>query len=374
MVGIITFHASHNCGSILQAYALQRTLKNKFAVDNEIIDFSNAGQRNYYSIFVKNDSVKHLVKNMITVLFYRRVKKENETYEECIHRLLELSDRSYKEEAELSAVEEQYEAFICGSDQVWNVTCTDADDAYFLSFVKNKKKIAYAASLGAKNINRYASNPEKYKKYLGSFAGISVREGNGKKWISELIDNQKNVSICLDPTLLLKKSEWEQITSKRLIEGDYIFYYAFNYTPEVNKTVQQISQTYGMPVYMFDVKSWGVKANFRYGFRLVDAYGPEAFLSLVKNAKLVLTTSFHGTVFSTIFEKTFWYLNSSMHSKDDDRASYLLDQLALTNRLISLEAASSINMLEEPCFDESRIQIENLKDRSFAFLDRNIRS
>ena len=324
MIGIITFHASHNCGSILQAYALQKVLQTKLQYESEIIDFSNEGQRNYYSVFVKNDSIKHFVKNVVTTFFYGKAKEENRVYEEYIHNTLKLSQESYRETNELEGIEKRYSALICGSDQVWNVTCTDADDAYFLSFAKNTKKIAYATSLGAKNINRYTKSPDLYKKYILDFDAVSVREGNGQKWIESLVDQKIDVSICLDPTLLLSREEWEKKTPARIIREDYIFYYAFNYTPEVNQVVKEISQKFNMPVYMFDVKSWGVKGNFRYGFRIADAYGPEAFLSLIKNAKMVLTTSFHGTVFSTVYQKNFWYLNSSMHSKDDDRASYLL--------------------------------------------------
>lgn len=78
MIGIITFHASHNCGSILQAYALQKVLQTKLQYESEIIDFSNEGQRNYYSVFVKNDSIKHFVKNVVTTFFMAKRKKKTE--------------------------------------------------------------------------------------------------------------------------------------------------------------------------------------------------------------------------------------------------------------------------------------------------------
>lgn len=373
MIGIITFHASHNCGSILQAYALQKVLQTKLQYESEIIDFSNEGQRNYYSVFVKNDSIKHFVKNVVTTFFYGKAKEENRVYEEYIHNTLKLSQESYRETNELEGIEKRYSALICGSDQVWNVTCTDADDAYFLSFAKNTKKIAYATSLGAKNINRYTKSPDLYKKYILDFDAVSVREGNGQKWIESLVDQKIDVSICLDPTLLLSREEWEKKTPARIIREDYIFYYAFNYIPEVNQVVKEISQKFNMPVYMFDVKSWGVKGNFRYGFRIADAYGPEAFLSLIKNAKMVLTTSFHGTVFSTVYQKNFWYLNSSMHSKDDDRASYLLGQLGLESRLISLESAGNMDLTIAPDYEISNARVETLRKFSLTFIRNSLR-
>ena len=110
MIGIITFHASHNCGSILQAYALQKVLQTKLQYESEIIDFSNEGQRNYYSVFVKNDSIKHFVKNVVTTFFYGKAKEENRVYEEYIHNTLKLSQESYRETNELEGIEKRYSA------------------------------------------------------------------------------------------------------------------------------------------------------------------------------------------------------------------------------------------------------------------------
>lgn len=372
-VGVITFHASHNSGSILQTFAFQTVLKDKLNVDSEIIDFSNKGQRDYYSVYVPVYSFKHFVKNCFTLLIAKRVKNEYREYEEFINNRLKLSKRRYLSTDEMTSIATDYDCLICGSDQVWNVTCVDRDDAYFLSFARNTKKIAYATSLGAKNINKYAVEPQKYKMYLQDFTAISVREGNGKKWIEELMNGEgPDIHISVDPTLLLKKDEWSSYAGTKIISGKYIFYYAFNYTKEVNDTVKKISKAYGMPVYMFDVKSWGVKGNFRFGFKLADQYGPSAFLSLVKNAEMVLTTSFHGTVFSTIFEKKFWYLDSPMHSKDDDRASFLLHQLGLDDRLVEISKVKEMDLLVPPEFDISRKLVEELRLDSMKYLKDSI--
>lgn len=372
-VGIITFHAAHNCGSILQAYGLQTVLKNKMNIESEIIDFSNKGQREYYSVYVPTDSFKHLVKNIFTFFVAGKVKKEYEQYEKYIHENLMLTKKRYLSTEELTELKDEYDCLICGSDQVWNVTCVDADDAYFLSFASGLKKIAYATSLGAKNINKYANDIEKYKRYISDFSAISVREANGKKWIDELMSGVgPKVDITADPTLLLNRDEWNVRVKNAIVPGKYIFYYAFNYTKEVNEAVKKISKKFNMSVYMFDVKSWGVKGNFRFGFKLADEYGPEAFLSLVKNAEMVLTTSFHGTVFSTIFEKNFWYLDSSMHSKDDDRARYLLQQLGLKNRLIDISKVDATDLRMNPDFSNSRILVEKLKKNSIEFLQKHI--
>lgn len=372
-IGIITFHASHNCGSILQAYALQTTIKNQLGLDSEIIDFSNQGQRNYYAVYVPNDSIKHIAKNMLTLFIAGRVRQEHIEYEKYIKENLILTEQKYFSASELTSLTGRYDCLICGSDQVWNVTCVDADDAYFLSFASKIKKIAYATSLGAKNINKYASDKSKYYNYLKDFSAISVREKNGQTWIQELMGNQgPEINVTLDPTLLLDSEQWNTKVPGRIIPGKYIFYYAFNYTNEVNQSVKFISNKYNMPVYMFDVKSWGVKGNFRYGFKLADQYGPAAFLSLIKNAEMVLTTSFHGTVFSTIFEKNFWYLNSSMHSKDDDRACYLLAQLGLENRLIDISDVKNITLTISPDYTESHKLISALKKHSIDYLKNSI--
>ena len=161
--------------------------------------------------------MKDIFRNMLNLFFYRQIQRHNNDYARFKDNNLCLSKKQYSTLQELEREDFPYDTYIAGSDQVWNINAQDFDDAYFLPFVKKGKKIAYAVSLGATNPN-YSKEREKYSKYVGDFTGISVREKNAQKWIRELAN--KDVNICVDPTLLLSTDEWETITGEREIKGN----------------------------------------------------------------------------------------------------------------------------------------------------------
>lgn len=364
-IGIITFHASNNCGSMLQAYALQKVIQNRYKAVCEIIDFSNSEQKRMYSVLYKPKRMKDIFRNMLNLLFYRQIQRHNNDYARFKDNNLCLSKKQYSTLQELEREDFPYDTYIAGSDQVWNINAQDFDDAYFLPFVKKGKKIAYAVSLGATNPN-YSKEREKYSKYVGDFTGISVREKNAQKWIRELAN--KDVNICVDPTLLLSTDEWETITGEREIKGRYIFWYTMIYKKEISDIVQQVSKKYGMPVYVMDAKEWSRRALYLKGIKLAHNGGPSLYLSLVKNAEIVLTSSFHGTVFCNVFKKNFWYIN--IHDKDtnDDRASFLLSQLGLSDRYIRKSEVLKMDLMTLPVYPE-KSPINSTVKESLEFLD-----
>lgn len=373
-IGIMTFHASNNCGSMLQAYALQKTLENKFKAEVEIINFSNENQRDMYALFRKIDSFKDLRLNIVTGLFYTRFKTHYEDYREFLKDYLKLSKGDYHTSDELKEIVQQYDILITGSDQVWNILCRDADDAYYLNFAQNVKKIAYAPSFGATNILKVAKNVEKYKNYLEDFSALSCRENNGSKWIEELVG--KEVPVLVDPTLLLDSEQWNCLIQNEeesvLEDGNYIFYYAFNYSEEVNKQVKMISEQLHMPVYILDVKSW-IKKAAKFGFKVTRHSGPLEFLRLIKNAALVVTTSFHGTVFSLIYHKKFWFIDSKMHNKDDDRAYTLLHAVKMDDRMVKREEMGQVEVMQEVNYEEYENKIKQMKDKAINYLEEAIK-
>lgn len=376
IIGIITFHRSYNSGSILQAYALQNVIKNKLGLENEIIDFSNSGQKRYYSIIVEIKKFKDIIRNIVYGIFYIPLKRHNTDYENYIIKNLILSEQKYNEFEQLKNIEDRYSILICGSDQVWNTKCADADDAYFLAFAERTPKIAYATSMGANNIvGSDASTEKHYRNLLKNFKSISVREFNAQKWLSKLYD--RDIKITADPTLLLSREEWEKLCLERIYKGEYIFYYSFGYDREYSKTVYKISQKLNLPVIVMDSKSWVKMHLFTYGFKLSKNSGPAVFLTLIRDAKLVLTTSLHGTIFSTIFNKHFWYLKKDgfeINDNIDDRAISLLTQLGLMNRYISCTDLINKELLEEIDYDEVNKCVRPLIDMSIQYLDENLKS
>lgn len=363
--GIVTFQGSNNCGSLLQAYALQKYLMSKLEFDTEIINFSNKNQKEMYAIFNKNNRIKKVIKNLLCLPYYNLLKTHNNDYTYFVNRYLNLSSESYENSNEMADVENNYDIFIAGSDQIWNIKCYDADDAYFLNFIHHKPKIAYAPSLGAVDINKNTEESEKYKRYICDFKYLSVRERNGKKWIEDL--TQRNVSILPDPTLLMPKEFWESLIGDRIISGDYIFYYAFNYPREISKKLRKLSKKMNMPIIMMDAKPWLLRGPKMYGFNITHSSGPLAFLNVMKHAKYVITTSLHGTIFSSIFEKNFWYLKGVLFNENDDRSSFLLEQLNLQSRLIEVENLDIHRIEISPNYETTRNKISMMQNDANHF-------
>ena len=124
-IGIITFHNSYNCGSMLESYAMQ-TIIEKLGGNVEIINFSNEGQRNLYAIFNKNNSLKNIIKNILLLPHRKRLKRNNLKYNEFKKKYFKLSNE-YHNISELD--DNNYSVVVAGSDQIWNITIDDSDDA-----------------------------------------------------------------------------------------------------------------------------------------------------------------------------------------------------------------------------------------------------
>lgn len=377
-IGIITFHASHNCGSMLQAYALQSTLT-RLGYTNEIINFSNAGSREMYSILPKIHFCRRGIRGRISLWFkslgyYSLLKRQSEFYVSFLSQYLHLTEKEYRSDEELKNESFDFTHYITGSDQVWNICCKDADTAYYLDFVIEGKKIALAVSTGATILKNVAKDISIYERLVESFDAISVRERNSVKQFQEL-SGRNDIELLIDPTLLFTQKDWESQfdLSKPIVQGDYIFYYAFHYSHEVNAIVKQIAQTLHIPVIIIDARAWGVNNCKKDGLTLCEKSGPIAFLNLMKYAKIVLTTSFHGTVFSVIFRRIFWFIDSTMHNECDDRASTLLDQLGLTDRMIDGKALLQRNFCSRPDYSGIEDRINQLQDKEISFLEKNLK-
>ena len=148
-VGIITFHAAYNYGSMLQAYALQQVILS-MGYDCEIINFrSPAQKRQYKPIFVVGSLYGRCVRFIIQAAYVWGILKKQRLFEQFLNSELKLSYNEYGTLEDLENAGFNYDYYISGSDQIWNVYCNDFNYAYFLPFVKSGKRIAYAPSMGA---------------------------------------------------------------------------------------------------------------------------------------------------------------------------------------------------------------------------------
>lgn len=368
-IGIITFHRSHNNGSMLQALALQYILKNKFNCDVKIIDFSNANQRNMYAVLPKADNYKRVIKNVIWLTQYKQLKKQFMAYNEFAKKYFELTQEEFFCSEELRKLDDIFDAVIAGSDQIWNICCRDADDAYYLNFLTNTPKYGYAISFGANNPFEIDGANQIHKNFISDFLKISVRERNAQKWIKETLNI--NVPICLDPTMLLDKDSWEKIVeigNNPIINGEYIYYYCFSITEEIQRFLKHLSSSYNMPVYFMEVKEWTLKMCWRNNIRLIGEYGPDVYMNVVKHARIFITTSFHGTAFATIYRKNFWYISDGGVNKKDDRAQSFLTQLELMERYKTIAELMETDLLYSPDYTLPYQRLEELQEHSYKYL------
>lgn len=370
-IGIMTFHASHNNGSMLQALALQNVLRNKYGFDAEIINYSNVAQQNMYSILPKVTNYKKLIKNIILFTNIGEIKKQYYSYNKFIDKYFKLSGPILSKRSDFEKIKNKYDAFVTGSDQVWNIKAQDADDIYYLDFETNIPKLSYAVSFGANN-PFLSDKKEKYISCIKNLNLISVRENNAQKWINEATGIKPQ--ICLDPTMLLTKEEWEKTVDvgKPIITGEYIFYYCFSISEDVQKFLKYISNKYKLPVYFMEAKEWTLKTCWKNKIKLIKRYGPDIYMNVVKNSKLFITTSFHGTAFATIYSKNFWYIDSGKNDPSkDDRAISFLTQLDLMDRYKTIEELKKNDLLDKkPDYKNVYNKLKNLKESSYEYLDK----
>ncbi len=367
-IGIITFHNSYNCGSMLESYAMQTVLK-KMGMETEIINFSNEGQKEIYNYKFKNNSIKNIIKNILIFPAIKKIKLNNYKYEEFKNKNFILSENEYSKQEELTDYE--YSTVVAGSDQIWNITIEDGDDAYFLPWVKKARRVAYAPSFGSKKIAEHTDNINKYIDYLNKFDAISIREQNGNKWIKEMIG--QDVPVLLDPTMLLNKEDYDKIKDNNNVKDKYIFFYAPSFDTEICRFVKKVADKYNLKVITWSTKSYFVKLIRRFGFELPDYEDPSVYLNLIANAELVFTTSYHGTIFSTIYKKKFFTIKNGGMYGNDDRVLTLLNQLNMLERLTPFEFDDNKDYLEEVNYEKYDSSVDELKNKAFDYINKNIK-
>ncbi len=205
-IGIITFHASHNYGSMLQAYALKRTVE-ALGYICEIINFRTKRQKDIYKPFCLSAHWLQILKTIKYPKLALDDLKKHRLFEKFLRNYLTTSHKEFSNSQQLADAHLDYDAYISGSDQIWNTCCFDYDAAYFLDFTSNATKIAYAPSMGPNPETQVkASDEPAIKAYLSAYNFISVREEGTADRVERIAG--KRPEVCLDPTLLLNKEKW----------------------------------------------------------------------------------------------------------------------------------------------------------------------
>lgn len=369
-IGIITIVKVNNYGAELQAYALQKKL-NLLGYDAEIIDYlfyknkahiKEKISRPFYPYPIKK-KIKEFLEpwyHKIRCLPYWKNKRKREKAFDLFHKKhTRFSSICYRSYSQLYQNPPIYDVYCVGSDQVWNPGCYTNLNPYFVSFApRGKKRICYASSFGVKVLPQHAQ--EKYKDLLLQMDAISVREDAGVDIVNEISD--RDAVKVADPTLLLTTDDWLEIANYDKVPTDkYILLYVLKDSDYIKQKALEIGREQGLKVvrickeaYKQDKKTDGI-------IDILDA-APDDFLGLFSKAEIVLTNSFHGTVFSIMFRKEFYTILNA-ENNNNTRQINLLETVGLEDRIVyegSFVKRNKIDYID--CHNRMNILIKKSED------------
>ena len=346
LIGIVTWHESPNPGTVFQAYALQQFINRIPSFEAELINYKYAFQKREKQDFLRTILLPwiKLRKNMIKSFSKNIVKYPPK---KCL---------KYEE---LYLVSERYDQIICGSDQIWNVNYTGFNRFFFLDFVKNRKKGAYAPSIGRDDLPNECK--DEIKHLLSDFSFIGVREKGAVDVIQPLTD--KPVHWSLDPTFLLNKKEWEEVAKPFKKRGDYIFVYSIKKTQYLRSLAEKLSVIKRLPI----VEYCGIRKQVPSAKRIPNQRA-DTWLSYLMNAKYVVTDSFHGCAFSINTNKDFFVVVTANGS----RIYSVLELFGLENRIVS--DIEDINLINTIDWDSVNNKLEDRRKESQDWLKSSLLS
>ena len=329
----LTWLHNGNYGSVLQALALQEFLQKR---GYNIIDINyKASIPTKLLNYIMNRNSPKLLIGKIKEFKRKKECKNPEKFILRYKRFEEFKNKNmnltplYKTPKELKKIKDDYDIFICGSDQIWSPALMNP--IFYLSFVDRQKiKISYAPSFGVMNTTE--TKKRKIKKLLKNFKYISIREERGQAFISELLE--ENVPIVVDPTMLINMDEWNHYVCKEpLVKEKYIFLYLLTPNKIYIENVKKFAEKKGLKVVVVPT----IKGPFETKFIEIPEAGPSEWLNLIKNSQYVFTDSFHGCIFAAIFHKEMvLYKRFSDRQKDSENSRiYTLTKfLDIEERLI----------------------------------------
>ena len=344
-IGILTLNSNENFGNKLQNYALLKTLE-KYNYKVDTIWF-------YKKLITR---FSPLIKKMLFI----NKKYQREAYFEDFT-IKYLNRKYYQNNKNIS---ESYNKFVVGSDQVWNYKFKGFNNKYFLDFSPKEKNISYAASIGVSKID------DEYEKIffkgINNIKYVSLREEAGTIEVKRITQRQ-DIETLIDPTMLLNKEEWNAILKKPKQMKDKRKYIVNYFLGELSERNKKIINEYAKEKNLFIINILDKNDKF---YRC----GPSEFLYLIKNAELICTDSFHSSIFSIIFDRSFFIFErenigwASMNSRIDT----LLSKFNLKNRKFNGESITEENLKHDYTEAYKILDIEKEKSRKFLEKALNI--
>lgn len=364
-IGIITIHKINNYGSVFQAYALQQVCEN-WGYRAEIIDYNFPNVQHSDNKYAVVEDMLPTEPKWIKLLFAKDLLRQHKGIAQFVAKYQHLSQQMYNSPEELRVAPPHYDVYITGSDQLWSPRHCNGDPAFMLHFAPNEAlKISYAASIGSKDI------PEElrpiYKELLGRYRHIGVRENSGVEVIDRVVGKQ--AVTVLDPTLLLNRDEWNKIASpKRQVKKKYILCYFLNYSfnafPYVDDLAEYMQQQTGYEIVRVARPPHKLKCKHTH-YRV--GASPEEFLALVRDAEMILTTSFHGTAFAVNYGKPVFTIVQDRNAGDSRQVS-LMSNLGLDAQILSITESFPSKDRFFYNVEQEQSRLEQLRQNSKQYL------
>jgi len=327
-IAVVTLHRLYNYGSVLQSYATQRIFEQE-GHQVKIIDYVTT-QRTLRRLLrgVPDASFRGAKLLVYRCMKVASIMLKELTFGRFVRRNLHLT-KKYISAEDLDRDPPVADLYVTGSDQTWNSVYNEGvDRGFFLDFLpENARRISFAASFGKTELEA-AEIPET-KRYISRYEGLSVRENSAKDILAGL--GREDAVQIIDPTLQIRKEDWLQIASKRLIKPHYlILMLLYNEDNHATEYARKLADEKGLVLVKL---SWELMKP-----RMVDVLmthrSPADFLSLFYHADFVVTNSFHGVAFSINLEKQFIVVP---RNEFNSRIDSLLALTGLQRRLVSDE-------------------------------------
>lgn len=374
----ITWVSYNNYGTQLQAYALQQFLRG-YSYENEILDDSDVLQEQWKSrknishqktCLKKERVIIRLLKKPFRYIRHQMWKQRVRPYTESQKKIDNFKRENLVIDTDVNAhylddLNNRYDLFICGSDQIWSPLDINLNGYYYLNFV-SKKRIAYAPSLGMNKIPE--GKTALIQNWLKSFDAISVRELQNVDQLSKL--SGKEVSFVSDPTLLLNREQWSDFCKEGMqIKKKYILCYFLEDKNWYFEYAMQIAKKYGLSLKLIPNRVEHTKRKIC----IRKGVSPRDFVSLFKSAALVITDSYHGSIFSVIFRKDFYCLkrfDEHITENQNVRIASLFETLGLNDRVI--EEGNAVSANNRIDYESVEKKLEVFRTHSSAYLLRNL--
>ena len=377
-LGICVCYQHRNYGSQLQSYATTVELE-KRGIDYEISRykkkltpslFVTAVKRLFNPVFL-SERVKLRYKKKLIMKTRPRLEKDNAVRNSCLAKFsgehfTKLSP-VYVGYDELKKSSEKYDAVMVGSDQLWGPGGITSN-FYNLMFAGDGiLKLSYAASFGVSKIEPKLHN--KYREFLSRMDYISVRENKGKELVEELSD--KTAEVVVDPVMLLTPDEWlEKIPNINRCGEPYIFAYLLGASAEYRNAITEFAMRKGLKIITSRHMDTYNKTDENFGDEAPYDVGPAEFVNYIRNAEYIFTDSFHGSVFSMLYQKQFMifvlYDSDSLTSKNS-RINSFCENYGLSARRYNGDIYAVENAIDYKSVGEKTAA--HIK-KSKAFLDR----